>query len=353
MKKYSLAHLSDLHADEAHLEEAVRCLSFALETSGQRKVDLVLFSGDLWNGQVVNMDGSALLPIVNCFTEFHQKYDIPVFMLYGTNSHDLPGSLDVFTRLDANITVCKVTSLVEIPPFSIIAFPFSRSTGTVPKEKILERLMNLSASAQNPIRIFTGHFGLQDVEEAAYSDIRMPDFETKDLIPLGAHYFGLGHIHQGESSQLTGNIRYSGSLFHTDYGDVSPKGFYIVNFKEVENNQYAFTGVERIHTPSTPILNLKEEDLANTDVKGKRVKVKIRVDPDEVGQDEEQLRQELFARGAVEVKIDRILMPKNEIRESLSDAETLSQKVEIWCRVTNRKWSESLVSKCEEAEAYA
>lgn len=354
--KYSIAHIGDIHASEKRLDEAVECLSFALNTAGQRQVNLIVIGGDIWDGSVVNIEGSALLPIVDCFSRFCNAYNIPIVMIYGTPSHDVPGSLEIFNNIDNNIVVSSVTNVVNIHPFSVITFPYSRSVGTAPKEKIMERLMNLSANAQNPIRIFLAHMGLQDVREAAYSDIRMPDFSSEDLIPLGCHYYAMNHIHNGEIPQLTGNIRYSGSLYHVDYGDVSPKGFYIVEFEETDLGepllQYKFVGVERICTPSTPIINLKGEELASADVKGKRVKVKLRIDPDEAGQDEEQLRQELLDRGAVEVKIDRILMPRSEIRQSLSGAETLADKIKIWCEVVNRKWSDNLIEKCQEVEAY-
>lgn len=338
--------MGDIHATEKRLDEVITCLKFAFDIAETRKVDVVLLSGDLFDSIVINQQGSVLMPIIDTFSNFIKKSKIPVVAIYGTTSHDIVGSLEILKHV--GVRVSGVTELIEdYFPYSIITFPYSRSMGTTPKERLIERLMRLSASAKNPYRIFTAHMSLQDVAIAAYTDVRMPSFTTEDLIPLGCHYYALGHIHNGESPQLTGNIRYCGSLWHCDFGDISEKGFYIAYF-----DNGAFVKVERFHTPSTPIINVKGEDAATADVKGKRVKMKLRVDITDVDPDkEEKLRQELLARGAVDVKIERIIMPKSEIRASLSGAETIAARVKIWCESVGYDFKDSFIPKCEEVEA--
>jgi exonuclease SbcC len=92
-------HLADLHARQASATEALASLEGARVAAIEGRVDVILISGDIWDGPIQNTVGSAFpgfLAAVRALADV-----APVAMIYGTPSHDVEGSLEVFEQLQA------------------------------------------------------------------------------------------------------------------------------------------------------------------------------------------------------------------------------------------------------------
>jgi exonuclease SbcC len=86
-----------IHAADLHLRKetfAASCASLDVLEAAADGVDLVVLSGDIWDGPIANTAG-AMFP---AFVErIRRLADLaPVAMIYGTPSHDTEGSLEIF-----------------------------------------------------------------------------------------------------------------------------------------------------------------------------------------------------------------------------------------------------------------
>jgi exonuclease SbcD len=92
-----IAHISDLHYCKEHSEDALKSLDFFTDYIKKSPVDLVTIAGDTWDASIMNTEASGFNRMIDAIRNIA---DIaPVAMIYGTPSHDVDSSLDVFRKI--------------------------------------------------------------------------------------------------------------------------------------------------------------------------------------------------------------------------------------------------------------
>lgn len=161
----------------------------------------------------------------------------PVYIIYGTPSHDTPGSLSIFERIltqhpiyvAARPTVWKEN--IEGDIFDIAALPHIEiapqgdlaKTITTRQAGVLKLVENLYENCSGKYKIFVGHLAITGCVIPQGTD----GYEIDAKFLSRFDYAALGHVHP-QNQDLPPNVQYSGSIWHLDTGDVSPKGFNIV-----------------------------------------------------------------------------------------------------------------------------
>jgi DNA repair exonuclease SbcCD nuclease subunit len=94
-----IAHLTDLHADRAHMTEALASLQTFREVCRLERVDAIVSSGDLFHAGLQNSERDRFPEFLDAIAEL---LDVaPIFAVSGTPTHDLPGSYEPLVRLIA------------------------------------------------------------------------------------------------------------------------------------------------------------------------------------------------------------------------------------------------------------
>jgi exonuclease SbcD len=162
-----------------------------------------------------------------------------------------------------------------------------------------------------------------------------------DLGLAGADFVALGHIHAHQAWDDREPIVYPGSPRRTEFGDVDPKGYVIVDTIRVDNRVSVRRGWEFVETPATPMLLLdavwdpEHNTLFGlhrlTDVAGAEVRLRWTVAAehrDAARNRAELYRAEALARGAIVVKLEEIVETSVRARApEVSEAKTVAQKL--------------------------
>jgi DNA repair exonuclease SbcCD nuclease subunit len=228
-----------IHASDAHInydfENGKRAFDFLLQQIQEEQPDLLLFSGDLFDSAV-----ELHSPVVEYLIKFFIKVAkyCPINLVYGTPTHDIPGSLDLFRdlRTENPIHVSDIPQGIPIDQFYVWNFPPPMKDHYETEDQFLGRLEKIKedfARRDNVVKIFTGHLTVRGsvlpTGQVLYGKEYEVDSET--LGSLGADYYGLGHIHNWKQRWNTGYpIRYAGSMLYCNHGDIAEKGIFIVEF---------------------------------------------------------------------------------------------------------------------------
>ena len=234
------------------------------EKAKEERPDLIAIAADIWDRAVYNSKSSGF----DLVTDFvRDLLDIaPIVTVYGTPTHDIPGSLDVFEKMKArhSFTILRP----GVPYFLGTDNRVSEGYGSakllllgIPepnKNWILANNENLgSGGATEAVingmnRLLLGlatqrkqHADLPclvvyhgEIAGASISNTQVLPaggitLGAKDLAMINADYYSCGHIHmRQEIPGITGG--YEGSIYNKTWGELDRKAFSIVEIEKAD-----------------------------------------------------------------------------------------------------------------------
>lgn len=377
-----ILHMADLHFCRDRADEALASMQAALEAAIRHEVDLIAIAGDTWDGPLQNTAGSRFPEFITAISELAER--APVAMIYGTPTHDVDGSLEVFTELKTTcgITILKPGIAYGLQNGAIDAFSTSsevllfgipepnkkwlladESAGAIGKDTADEAVR---ASMRN---LFLGLGGLRKQTphipcialyhgqvvgaktSTGYSADSAIAVTMDDLVALGADYIACGDIHL---PQQIGSLAayYSGSIYPGNFGETHQVGCNLVVMEPWR------TSVERIDFPHPRRMkvSLRAGDKLSMPVAGAIVWQEITCTREEsVKIDTVQLGKYLIAAGALEgSRVTLNILPTETVRAGdIVARKTLRAKIEIWGENSSLKLSETVYKKADQLESEA
>jgi len=356
-------HLADLHFSRDRVADAALSMRAALEAAREEAVDLIAIAGDIWDGPVQNTAGSHFPEFIKMISDL--AAEAPVAMIYGTPTHDVDGSLEVFEALHPShpIKILRPGIAYGLTAGEIVRMDTTRraiecvlfgipepnkkwlladeSVGATRRDEadhaIQDSMRNLllglgGLRKQNPqipcVALYHGQV-VGAKTSTGYSAESAIAVTRDDLAAIGADYIACGDIHL---PQQVGDLPgyYAGSIYPVDFGETHQTGCTIADMSQ------SGLEVRRVNFPHP-----------------RRVKVSIRAgDPVSVGSysgcvlwqevtctkeeaaktDTAELVQKLLAEGAAPgSRVTLNVLPTETVRAGdIVARKSLRAKVEIW-----------------------
>ena len=239
------AHLADLHIgswrDEKMRDLSAKAFLLAMDDIISRRVDFILFSGDIFNTPLPGIDS---LKMITKKLKDLQDVNIPLYVIAG--SHDFSPSgktmIDVLENAGLLVNVCK--GAVEDGQLKLKFVDDEKTgakiTGMMGKKGMLDRvyyehLDHKSLEEEEGHKIFMFHTALSELKPKHLAEM---EAYPLSLLPKGFAYYAGGHVHH--KSQINpegyGPITYPGALFPNNFAEVekySHGGYYLMEDSEL------------------------------------------------------------------------------------------------------------------------
>lgn len=351
-----ICHVGDLHVCQKHQLWTIRALANAIDTAIAQQCDLAVIAGDSFDA-AIHAHEPAFVEFVEEIVRLADA--MPIVLIYGTQSHDRPGSLDVLRTIPTQhmIDVVAHPTQLDIAGCRVSALPglnkadpgiMAQGANAWAREVMASFASgNVRARADGMPSIFVTHGTVTGcTTESGYAMVS-PDheFDLEALASADADAVMLGHIHRHQAwhgvrtpSGATTEIAYSGSLARLVHGHLDPVGFLIWDLEPGKPASFAFHA-----SPSRQLVEISfagppdiDELRAMAATVGPEDAVRIRWEIDEehaAGVDRALIR-ELFA-GAETLKLEPRVLPIQRVRAAgIGRAMTLADKLEYWCDTT-------------------
>jgi len=383
-----IMHIADEHWEQSKLDRCLASSRFIEEQVAEIKPDLIVLAGDLQNRRQALAETSAVNPM---FEHIRQLASVaPIATVYGNAEHDAPGSLDVlrnlrtvhpiyltagaesvgFVRIAGVSRFCDVAELAQYNPtdstllLHLFSYPTkarflagAEATSVDESSRVLGDAIRkifmgfgvLSQGVKCPV-VFVGHLNVSGALLSTGQTLISQDIMVShhDLELSGADYYALGHIHKAQAIAGREHIRYAGSIYHTNFGEVEDKSFFSI-VTGVEKDMPIF--IDRYVIPSRP-LSLHEaewdpqsgwsDEQTENDWTGADLRIRVSVSKECASLITDEQIQGNYP-GAATYQIDRIVLPQERIRSSsITKAATLAEKIAEWGRVTNQEIPEQV-----------
>lgn len=243
-------HVGDLHlGPNARNADRLRALDQILEQSdGVEQLGAWLIPGDLNHARMTIEDRNALASRLTAMA-----LRAPVLICYG--NHDLPGDLNVFSRLRTEWPVLvferptvHTLKLATGAHAAVFVLPYPTEAGLVSMgvgpalmvHTAYEALQAIfrdaaaqlqDARSRGDLALAIGHVNVAGaITSTGQPNIGAEIEIDKALIQmLGVEYVGLNHIHKG---QFIDGAWYPGSVCRLDWGEVDLKRYIVVTYHE-------------------------------------------------------------------------------------------------------------------------
>lgn len=231
MRDYIIA---DVHASPKAMEYVKRGFKALTDDAAKYKENNRLFIlGDLWDHKDYLRFGSDFLKY---FANDIAPYFNEIYIMEGTPFHDFDG-FEMFRYLN-NVHIITEATVYKKSAETIIFLPQKDTDDEcIPKlydkdGKLLgENLTWPELSKYNAHYLF-GHFY---VSGASYNGVNLPKeliterpiVQPEDLIATKAEMIFLGHIHKRQPELEENGIRYCGSMYAKNWGEIDTKEFYV------------------------------------------------------------------------------------------------------------------------------
>lgn len=382
-----IAQFSDLHYCPEHLAEVDRCFEHAIDDAIDRRCEAAVISGDLWDHRVhlSHPAVAALLARVSTLAEA-----MPVLILQGTFSHDVPGALDVFETLAGEHPIHVAHRTQRVALFQSRAdgqFAWQTVPGAateLPVEHHIDiravfsclpsfnkaELADAVAAGEHCFQTLKSWAPLHLAERAAriptvvVSHGTVSGSHTEHGVPMHGmdHQFTegalfaaeasavmLGHIHAHQAwSRDERRIAYPGSIGRLHYGEQGGKGWC---YWEVDHQCASL--LLRL-TPATELVDVtfegepaqEELSAAARDIRSAmrtfpdnvplRVRVRYVVDEERAGLIDRKGIEHMFLNaGAAACKVEAIVNPVTRARSSgITQHVTTAEKLAVYCEST-------------------
>ena len=268
MSALRVVHTADVHFDGRHPEPALRSLETLRDYVAGESVDLVIIAGDLHHRPVVAAESQRLPALIGVLREILAR--VPILAVYGTPSHDAPGSYEPYRGLDTQYQLTAIgpgdagTPLVLTSGGRLVdprdsdsrdaiamvtGFPeptrgwlLAEREGLGRAEATDQVLGSLRRMLLGVAAVRRGYPELPSVlayhgeitgARAATGQTLPPGgiaLSRDDLALAGADYVALGHLHL---RQQVANLPawYSGSAYPVDWGETDRKSFAVVDLE--------------------------------------------------------------------------------------------------------------------------
>ena len=288
-------------------------------------------------------------------------------------NHDQDGDLDIFSHLEVKHPVAIYDSpfIISSPGIVMHALPWltkatwqahnltkSKEEGDLAVSQLaLQYLKNnvlLENSREKGLKhILISHLlingsRLQNQQPLMGEGIT---FGANDLSEAGFYAGIFGHIHLNQSFDENGRFFYPGSPAPMNYGESPEKYCTILDtnsgkvewFKLKTIDRFSFECIWPIGVTMSPGEFERLKDRA----KGSRVRVLLKIDEGEnLSYAKEEIDKILMDAGALEVKVDPQVRPKDLVRAvEISKAETLEAKLEACWKANNNRPDEDTASR--------
>jgi exonuclease SbcD len=384
------AHASDLHFAPKTLEEVRPCFSVFVETAIAEECDVAVISGDLFDHRV-----DLHAPAVSCLFQLVARLadHMPVLILQGTYSHDVPGSLDVFRTIGVRFPVYVADKIQQV------ALTFSndktqcfwrpsegRNLGKVQFEGFVhptdvlfsclppvnKSVVAATAGTDN-VAFAAGEHVAAVLEGWAENNLRaraagiptvvvthgtvhgcvtehgVPmagldhEYTTGALFASQASAILVGHIHKHQSwknpidAGCYQTIAYPGSIGRLHFGELDPKGFLIWEIT-AERSLFEFR-----ETPAKRLLEKTFEGIPTEfelaalarDAAGAHVRIRYTVDEENRSAVDKEAIVAMFKHAGA-LKLEGTIKPIQRTRsEGMNRASSLREKLDKWCGVTS------------------
>jgi exonuclease SbcC len=391
-----IVHLADVHFCKDHANEALAYLKCVEDYVKSNPVDMIGIAGDLFDSAILNSENARLSEFIDSIKRLGDS--APTAMVYGTPSHDVDGSLEIFKAVNCKygITILDPGQAYFLAPAAGGIFPESEANRLFNKEDRGAIIFGIPEPRKKYL-LATTSAGKDETEEAIrgamhrlcfllaakrqeyrnlpcvvlyHGDVAGSTLQNDqtvergtgiaitvdDLNDIGADYYLLGHIHK---PQQVGNLPayYAGSIYPKNFGETHQAGFNMVEL--TQTGSYGFNAdVKRIDFPhpqnhkieaSCPIGN----DFPVLDIVGKRVWLEITCSKEQralINADVELAR--LWERGSVEgSRVTVNELPVETVRAAeITEANTPVKKFEIWAENSNVKCEGAIIKKIESLE---
>lgn len=245
---FSYAHCADLHLgawrDPMMRDLSTKAFLMAMDDCSNRKVDFILFAGDLFNTSLPSLD---TLKIVVAKLKELKDSGIPVYAIAG--SHDFSPSgktmLDVLENAGLLTNVCKGSVNPETKElhlrFTTDPKTGVKMTGIIGRKGMLDRtyyenLARTPLEQETGYKIFLFH---TTIAELLPQHLAIINSQPISLFPKNCNYYAGGHIHHPTKIVVPeyGTVTYPGALFPNNFAEVEKYGtggYYIITV----NNQH-------------------------------------------------------------------------------------------------------------------
>ncbi|MBT4651665.1 exonuclease SbcCD subunit D [Candidatus Woesearchaeota archaeon] len=244
------AHLADLHIgswrDQKMCDLSLNAFAQAIDNCLEKKVDFILFSGDLFNTSLPAIES---LKSVTSKLKQLQEENIPVYVVPG--SHDFSPSgktmIDVLEKAGLLINVCKgsIEDGTLTLHFTIDKKTGTKITGMLGKKGMLDKTyyqnLNLTnLENETGYKIFLFHTTLSELKP---KHLEMMDSQPLSFLPKNFNYYAGGHVHHPTELEQPGygTLTYPGALFPNNFTELETYhhgGYYLI---ETNENQQTLT----------------------------------------------------------------------------------------------------------------
>lgn len=388
-----ILHTADWHGDnnyEAFIESTEHIKNYIVNND----IDLMCFSGDLFDSKIIASD--LYNKIINRFIEFANL--VPIFMVYGTPSHDYKGSLDILRTVKTKYPIHLVDSFKDsITYFNdgykdfehytndertirLIGCPWPLKSRLLTDKELLElntteqnelykkrfnvwRNKIIKQKKENPLyTILVGHLQLIGSFASQSQDISSENHNPEDFYDL-CDYGALGHIHKNQNFK---HLHYSGSIYNKTWGEMEDKYFNVIDTDYAKNEKVKITKV-KIPTPFLIKyeLNLQEYEAIKKienqlqlpngyyiDLNEENVHLWIVVN---VGEKKilNQEREEKFWNEKVDkIRLEFVKIKTETVQrlENYNKEISLTEKFILWCKQKSIEPTEFQINKIKELE---
>jgi DNA repair exonuclease SbcCD ATPase subunit/DNA repair exonuclease SbcCD nuclease subunit len=251
---------ADLHYDRDRQAEFFSSANALLDAAKFHTPDLITIAGDIFDRATNNTRSSGFPELIEWFRDLASI--APVAVIYGTPTHDIPGSLDFLERIEArhDIVICRPNQTFVLDDDNVVT-PFEAENPRllilgipeVSKGWLLANKDDLSGDTTEAVKGAMRSYllGLAAIRQefssipcvvlyhGAIRGARLSDTQTlppggievgiDDLAQIGADYYSCGHIHMRQDLPgLPG--RYEGSIYPKTWGELEQKAFSVVEF---------------------------------------------------------------------------------------------------------------------------
>jgi len=347
-----IAHISDIHYCPEHLAEVDLCFRFAVDGAINAKCKLAVLSGDLFDHRL-DLHTPAVGASMLAVRELAEH--MPVLILQGTFSHDVPGSLEPFRHIAAKhpVTVADTIGFYSMGGAAIFCIPTLNKAdlavavsgdpaamGDHIAELVKSWAPQIADYRKNGIPTVlvshgtvSGSITEQGVPMAGLDH----EFTTGTLFASGASAIMLGHIHQYQEWEKDGRrIAYPGSVGRLHFGELTPKGFLVWDVTaDGATTEFVPTPAKRLlQTDIDGVPDLAELAEIAAECAGAYVRIRYCVDEEYRKSVDHDAIRALFA-AAAECKIEARINPIQRTRSAgISRAVSMAEKVERWADVT-------------------
>lgn len=379
-------HAADLHARGSSYKEFETSMAHIAMAATKHKARFIALAGDIWDGPVQNSAGS-LFP--DCVEAIRALADIaPVAMVYGTPSHDVEGSLEVFESLEAKHSIrilqpgiayaLKDGEINEIgcgneggAECIIFGFPEpthkwllageERGGGKGIEMKARDALSTLCI-ATGCLRekypdlpcVVIAHGKIEGASMGKGMRVgpgQGLSFSKDNIRALNADYIAFGDIHEPQRIEGT-RAWYAGSIYPLDFGETHKAGCWAVNVSRPGAPAIA----ERVAFPHPVRRHLVSSGECAWEVPGMHgecVWYEIRCTREEAARIEPDLiLARLLGHGASKgSKVTLEIQPSEATRTpEIREAESFGTKLEVWAKSAGEALTEEVMEKARALE---